>query len=58
MKDCKCGSGSPREEIRVREFGYVVCCRECRKRMVQSVRDAAGDKPDGNGVFEPGRRAG
>jgi hypothetical protein len=44
MKDCKCGSGLPRQEIHVKEFGYVVCCKECRKEMVKSIRDAAGDE--------------
>ena len=58
MKDCKCGSGFPREEVRVKEFGYVTCCTQCRKHMVQSVRDAAGDKPDGNGVLKTERKAG
>jgi hypothetical protein len=40
---CKCGSGMPRERIWVKEFGLMENCRECRKRMVPSVREAAGD---------------
>jgi hypothetical protein len=43
MPLCKCGSGREREEIAVKEFGHVCCCKECRKRMVRSIREAAGD---------------
>jgi hypothetical protein len=30
----------------------------CRKVMVPSVRDAGGDKPEGDGVLKAGRKAG
>jgi hypothetical protein len=43
MPLCKCDSGRERQEIAVPEFGYVACCHKCRKGMVRSIREAAGD---------------
>jgi hypothetical protein len=40
---CKCGSGLSREQIWVKEFGWMVNCRQCREQMVRSIREAAGD---------------
>jgi hypothetical protein len=54
VNDCKCGSGLLQEEVRVQEFGYVVCCRECRKGMVQSIRDATGDRPEAGAALKSG----